>query len=103
MKKLRLEMDELRVESFATDAAAGEAGTVHGHSYPNACLPPSGSDEPFVDTCGYATCAGDTCWQSCGGSCNCGGSGWCQPQESAGYTYCFRDASCVNACILPTG
>jgi len=59
MKKLRLEMDALRVESFATAAGAREAGTVHGHSYPNGCFPPPGSD-PFVDTCHYATCAGDT-------------------------------------------
>jgi hypothetical protein len=101
MKKLRLEMDALRVESFSTDAAAREAGTVHGHSYPNGCFPPPGSD-PFLDTCHYATCAGDTCWYSCGGSCDCGGgSAGCPPQESAGYTYCVKDASCVNGCFPP--
>lgn len=31
MKKLRLEIDELRVESFATDHSAHEQGTVQAH------------------------------------------------------------------------
>lgn len=30
MKKLRLDCENLRVESFPTATAAGEAGTVHG-------------------------------------------------------------------------
>jgi hypothetical protein len=32
MKKLRLDCEDLRVESFATAPAAAEAGTVHGHA-----------------------------------------------------------------------
>ncbi len=31
MKKLRLEVEELRIESFQTDAPAEERGTVAGH------------------------------------------------------------------------
>ncbi|HSU16537.1 hypothetical protein [Longimicrobium sp.] len=31
MKKLRLETEDLRVESFPTAAVAGEPGTVHAH------------------------------------------------------------------------
>ena len=31
MKKLALDVDALRVESFATQAAAGHRGTVRGH------------------------------------------------------------------------
>ncbi len=31
MKKLRLEIGEMRVESFATDHPAGEHGTVQAH------------------------------------------------------------------------
>lgn len=31
MKKLRLELDDLRVESFAPDAGAGWEGTAHAH------------------------------------------------------------------------
>jgi hypothetical protein len=102
MKKLKLEIDALAVESFDTFVAPDGEGTVRGlESYPNGCFPPSGSVDPAIDSCAYATCAGDTCWQSCNGTCNCGGSAGC-PQESAGYTYCFRDPSCLNQCF-PTG
>jgi tetrahydromethanopterin S-methyltransferase subunit E len=31
MKKLRLEIEELRIDSFETDAPAEERGTVAGH------------------------------------------------------------------------
>jgi hypothetical protein len=98
MKKLKLDADELRVESFDTRAMEAGAGTVRGLSYPNQCDPPSDSLDPGFDTCQYATCAGATCWQSCNGTCNCGGgSGGCQPY-SAAYTYCEKDASCINQC-----
>ncbi|HEX8696587.1 MAG TPA: hypothetical protein VF746_29475 [Longimicrobium sp.] len=106
MRKLKLEIDALRVESFAPVAEDdSRGGTVHGHSYPNGCFPPSDSQDPYLDTCGYATCAGNSCWQSCNGytcgGCDPGGSAGCFP-ESAGYTYCLKDASCINQC-LPTG
>jgi hypothetical protein len=102
MKKLRLDLGALRVESFATRAGGEGRGTVQGHeSYPNQCFPPSGSLEPEIDTCAYNTCAGNTCYYSCNGTCNCGGSLGC-PQYSVDYTYCEKDASCVNQCF-PTG
>jgi hypothetical protein len=102
MRKLRLEIDALAVESFDTHAVAEGAGTVRGMaSYPDGCFPPSDSQDPFLDTCGYATCAGNTCWYSCNGTCNCGTVG-CPPPESAGYTYCMKDNSCINQCF-PTG
>lgn len=31
MRKLKLNLDTLRVESFAAEAALADAGTVHGH------------------------------------------------------------------------
>ncbi|HEX6746004.1 MAG TPA: hypothetical protein VF092_01730 [Longimicrobium sp.] len=31
MRKLKLDLDHLRVESFAAEAALADAGTVHGH------------------------------------------------------------------------
>ena len=107
MQKLRLDPDDLRVDSFAPADERGEDGTVFGHSYPNGCFPPSDSDDPFVDTCGYATCAGITCSQSCNGytctGCGTGGTGPSLNCESAGYTYCFKDVSCMNQCFPPTG
>ncbi|HEU0052713.1 MAG TPA: hypothetical protein VFQ39_06035 [Longimicrobium sp.] len=107
MKKLKLEMDALRVESFDTRAEDGGGGTVRGlASYPEACDPPSDSQDPAIGTCGWNTCAGDTCWYSCGGSCNCGtgncGSGGCQPW-TAGYTWCPQYPSCIEQCDPPTG
>ena len=109
-KKLSLDVDALQVESFEAQPAAAGKGTVHGHSYPNQCDPPSDSLDPWLDTCQYATCAGDTCWQSCGGTCNCGGgsggcgggSAGCQPWLAA-YTYCFGVPSCIEQCDPPTG
>jgi len=52
VKKLRLKLDELRVESFNTGAAAARSGTVRGHgqSADSTCQP--------IDTC---TCGPDCC------------------------------------------
>jgi hypothetical protein len=101
MRKLRLDPEELRIETFAPDAGARAPGTVHAHSYPAGCYPPPDSSP---DTCDYATCAGLTCAQSCNGyTCvGCGGGGGGSSQcESAGYTYCLKDASCLNGCWPP--
>ena len=103
MRKLRLDPEALQVESFVSEHGRSGPGTVYGHySYPDGCLPPSGSD-PEQETCGYNTCAGITCQQSCNGytcTCQCpgGGSVGC---ESNGPTYCFGMESCLQQC-LPT-
>ena len=60
MKKLILEVDELQVESFATDAETNGRGTIHGESLPTRPLcskycPPSvycqDTDTCTVDIC----------------------------------------------------
>ncbi|HET7230747.1 MAG TPA: hypothetical protein VFJ16_12135 [Longimicrobium sp.] len=98
MAKLKLEIDALRVESFVSVAEDGRGGgTVYGRyldpSYPAACVAPPDS-EPYLNTCGYATCAGDTCWQSCNGyTCGCdAGSG------NASYDPTCAGDSCINKC-----
>lgn len=106
MGKIRLELDRLRVDSFRTEPVAG-GGTVVGHSYPNACFPPTGSMDPFLATCDDQTCAGDTCHQSCLGTCvvdgcGAGGSNPEQCQPTLVHTYCPGD-SCVEMCFPPTG
>ena len=59
MRKLHLDTDALRVESFETEAGGqGRGGTVHGQSF----VPPT---EAFACT-NYGTCQG-TCVQTCGG------------------------------------
>ena len=58
MRKVRLDSDTLRVESFDTsEAAAAPRGTVQGQwSQPGTC------DAAFVATCQY----GGTCGPGCG-------------------------------------
>ncbi len=60
MKKLSLNMDQLRVESFSTDAAMEERGTVEGNSLPTY---PLCSGYPGCRTykCETATCTLDVC------------------------------------------
>lgn len=95
MKKLRLDFDELQVETFdpTADAARPRAGTVRGHWRTEyTCLETQCGEvtcESCGGTCEYtcytcpATCA-NTCPASCNGSCaatcgeatcfSCGGS-----------------------------
>ena len=81
MKKLRLELDELRVDTFATTSKADrDKGTVRGHNSWNGqcetlpyedsidlCPPPYTAAATCVNSC-YGTC-GNTCAASCQGSC----------------------------------
>lgn len=64
MRKLRLELDALRVESFETAAAGKEPGTVHAHAPPTrrSCDESCGGTCPDDGTC-METCI------SCFGSC----------------------------------
>jgi hypothetical protein len=64
MEKVRLTLDELQVQSFATTEAAGKGqGTVRGHDVP--------TDQV---ECPTANVNWDTCWASCADT-NCCGSG----------------------------
>lgn len=62
MKKLRLEVDALRVESFGTGAASA-GGTVNGHldgiapgTGPIVIITDPDTDPSRVDSCYYNTC-----------------------------------------------
>ena len=59
MKKIRLEMDALRVDSFATAAAPEARGTVHGRQI-----------DPIAQAAEYSSCSPEGC--SCD---NCAGDG----------------------------
>lgn len=85
MRKLRLELDELVVESFAPAGSAAERGTVRGHVslYWEDCLP--------SDTCQGAGWPCEYTQQSCNGTCyvhtcqpGCGGSGGCNQSGGCG-------------------
>jgi len=60
MKKLVLELDHLRVESFATDVGSLERGTVEGNSLPTKPLC-SAYCPPTVSCNDTATCTVDVC------------------------------------------
>lgn len=66
MKKLRLEVDALRVESFGTGTAS-RGGTVNGHF--DRIAPVTGpvvpTDDPDVDTSRRDSCYFNTCYDTC--------------------------------------
>ena len=80
MRKMRLELETLAVDTFdPTPAARAERGTVQAHAsaYWQMCDPATTTVDPRLDTCGCtaqtcdATCDDPTCY-------NCGGaSGGC--------------------------
>jgi hypothetical protein len=86
MRKLKLDLDELAVESFSTFASRNEEGTVHARSGESCdvCEPP---------------CSGrNTCADSCDGVC---GSYYCYTDEpSCGQGSClYTCTSCdVSGC-----
>lgn len=72
-RKLRLDLEQLAVESFSVSAGDEARGTVHGHGE----VPP---DEPASDYDGvcntyYASCRGscascvNSCWNTCNATC----------------------------------
>ena len=96
MKRLKLEIEELRVESF--DAGVGDGrGTVRAHGYTEFC-----DSEPFEDSINYcgtavASCAGQyTCAYTCGNTCSCG----CGATAYGHYTCNGPNGGCTEP-VLP--
>lgn len=88
MRKLKLSMDALQVESFHAENPDPERGTVAGYSNPEECVSPNGTCEKYCTdwscntcqgscngTCGTCAPTGDTCLGTCGCTgetqCNC--------------------------------
>jgi len=66
MHKLKLELDDLRVESFDTSAVEEERGSVFGEAYTEY----ANYTCPGFQTCGDPTCGCSfTCPVSCNGTC----------------------------------
>jgi len=80
MEKVRLTVDDLQVQSFATSSQPSpRRGTVHGHDAPTDQL-----------ECPTANVAWDTCW----GSCACGGGG----NTDDCTVICWSDACSAEDC-----
>ncbi|HEX8244279.1 MAG TPA: hypothetical protein VF541_12300 [Longimicrobium sp.] len=79
MKKLMLDVDALRVETFATAEPASPRGTVAGAAAKGgAWIMPGGTampdcDESGAGSCGYSFCGEDTC-NTCDANTYCGHS-----------------------------
>lgn len=96
MSKLRLELHDLRVDTFSTSKEpGGEAGTVRAHgagpSYDEPCepIPPD-----YTETCPPYT--SDTCDASCNGTCYGSCYGSCQNTCST----CWQN-TCANSTCYP--
>lgn len=87
MEKVRLSLDELQVQSFATTGSRMEQrGTVHA----NDSVPTDPVNCPTLDP------AWDTCWESCWGSC------WSCNQSCDGSCDCWSGACGGSESFLAT-
>jgi hypothetical protein len=118
MRKLKLSIDALQVESFHAVGPGSGRGTVPGHNptyYLDECQTPAGTCDAGCtqgyNTCGTcmescwgtcvscaATCNG-TCGNTCGNTCGCGTGGPGGPVLSANATECGCETweTCANA------
>jgi hypothetical protein len=72
MRKIRLDVDHLRVESFATDfRAGGRRGTVRGNSVPLDSIMACDAGTDYTETCTSEYDAGPT-QDTCDGGRMCG-------------------------------
>lgn len=67
--KLKLRLGVLSVESFDTHGGDREDGTVVGGQDARAATPDAVRDEGAPPESGDATCAGVSCWETCGRTC----------------------------------
>ena len=91
MKKFRLQLDDLMIDSFSTTPVRKEKGTVYGEQ----CTCPTACTCPGCPTCD-ASCNG-TCAASCNGTCDASCDGSCGGY-SCEYSCQSCDASCGGGC-----
>ena len=97
MKKLRLDLDSVVVESFATAADASGRGTVDGLAKPPAASIDPNGGECTIDGCsGDGACSWDIdcsvnqCSADCTGYPGCSGDGYCsEVYRCTGIGVCF--------------
>jgi len=87
MRKLKLNTDDLRVESFAPAETADGHGTVRAHGTWDTCIDTPCEPDYSIDPCAppptYAYSCGYTCGSTCSCGCNYTRVGWtCDPYAS---------------------
>ncbi|HET6232722.1 MAG TPA: hypothetical protein VFE05_21785 [Longimicrobiaceae bacterium] len=95
MKKLKLTVEALEVESFDTGREGGH-GTVHGLGYTQV---PALCEDQFEDSINYCTpvpTAGATCGYTCGNTCSCG----CTNTQAA-WTCNYAASECTEPYVGP--
>ena len=101
MKKLRLDQDDLRVESFGTEPGMGSRGTVLGHSYMTCDVT---CDPWFFCQTYEATCHNRGCNTGLTSMCQTGAATDCPGQSECGaYTQgstCYGSCTDVEACTV---
>ena len=95
MGKLTLDLNKLKVDSFITSDEKEVKGTVHGNL---SNFTDCGQNTCPDDECTIGSCP-DTCYESCGGTCNtCQGNTCVGDTCYAGCTY-FKIETCGPECI----
>jgi hypothetical protein len=92
MRKLKLDLDAIQVESFTTHAGQAARGTVDGQQRQTFGCPTWTCPPPTQDTCA------DTCDYSCNGGCGTGNCGTGATCYSCVQTCDVTCASCVATC-----
>jgi hypothetical protein len=69
MRKLKLSLDALHVESFHAESVDPERGTVAAHSDPAECVSPWGTCEKYCTQDGSCNSCQGSCFGSCGVTC----------------------------------
>jgi hypothetical protein len=92
MKKIRLELDTLAIESFETTGPVEARGTVQGH------IPPYSYQIYCSD--GNTCVIGNSCFESCGATCDATACGTCA--TNCGTCQATQCGTCYDASCCPT-
>jgi hypothetical protein len=84
MNKLKLQIEDLAIESFETARAAGDEGTVVGHAT---------QGNKYTCDPAVGTCFGYTCYETCAGTCPDSCDFTCDPAVGTCFGY-----TCIDAC-----
>jgi hypothetical protein len=94
--KLKLNLDQLSVDSFDTSTAQRSRGTVRGEQctcYTNCTCPGC----PTCDASCNGTCGAYTCAASCNGTCGAASCNGTCGAASCGYSCNYTDCDCLPA------